>query len=213
MKNSGFKRALSTLVVTCHLFLTLSIAAPAQAQDVDREAPAITFEPLKEGRAGDTQVFSASVSDDVVVDTVTLHYRYAAEGVYRAVPMEALAGTDIHTVSLEGIDRNVSIIQYYIEARDASGNRSVEGFAFDPLERALVEGAAPIAAASATEAQTIAPGMSTGRKVLYGVLGIIAVGALASLAGGSDDGGSGTGVRDDDPTDVRVTFVVDPLTP
>lgn len=221
-KASNRKAWVATLVASMQIFLALAVAPPALAQDVDREAPVVTFEPLEQGRRGDTQVFSANVSDTVGVEAVRLFYRLDPDGTYRSVPMNVLAGTSIYSASIESIDRDVDVIQYYIEARDASGNRTVEGFAFDPLERKLVERVAlsdqgaPVGGAIVTDKERIETGMSTGRKVLYGVLGIVAVGALASLAsggGGGDGGGASSGPINDQPSQVRVTVIVDPLSP
>jgi len=221
MKSSNLKAWLATLMAAIQVLFLLVATPPAFAQEVDREAPVVTFEPLEQGRRGDTQVFSANVSDEVGVEAVRLFYRFDIEGVYRAVPMELLAETSIYSASIDGIDRDVEVIQYYIEARDASGNRTVEGFAFDPLERVLLDnveladGASPAGGAVVADEQPIETGMSTGRKVLYGVLGIVAIGALASLAGGSDGGGGGTssGPINDQPSQVRVNVIVDPLSP
>jgi len=122
--------------------------------------------------------------------------------------MNALGSTDIHTVSIETEGTGATLIEYYIEARDESGNRSIRGFAFDPLERQLVAGAGqapPPVATSPVEAPPPATGMSTGRKVLYGVLGLVVVGALAAAASGSDSGGS------DDNDNVPVVITIPPL--
>lgn len=208
------RRALTAWLALCHLLLALAVAPPTFAQSGDDEPPLIEFEPLAEGRRGDTQVFSAKVSDDVAIESVTLRYRLSADESYRSAPMVPLAGTAIHSASIEIPGDEVSSIQYYIEAKDTSGNRSIEGFAFDPLERRLVEQPVPIAQAPASgsvepASEVQAGGMSTGRKVLYGVLGVVAIGAIAAAASGG--GGSDGGTPQSDDPGVNVRVVVDPL--
>lgn len=206
-------RALALCLALGQAFLPLFGGPSALAQEQsDTEPPQIAFEPLAEGRQGDTQVFSARIRDDVGVVAATLYYRLGDDASYISVPMEPIGETDVYIASLEGIDAEATSIQYYIETRDAAGNRGFEGFAFDPLERRLVPPGAPLAALPETEAPAppVAGGMSTGRKVLYGVLGLIAVGALVAAAdsGGSD---SDDPPLDDPGDDVPVDLIVDPL--
>ena len=146
-------------------------------------------------------MFSATVSDDRDVADVLLHYRLDDESVYQNRTMTPIGSTGIFTTTLK-IDDTVDTIQYYIEATDKAGNRTLQGFAFDPIERQLVERQVPAAQLSREEEEP-AQGLSTGRKILYGVLGLVVVGALASAAGGSGSGGSSA--------TVPVTITVGPL--
>ena len=201
-------RVLLVVLCACHLMASSLVSLPARAQTIDRTSPSITFEPLTEAPRDGKQVFSASVEDDVGVARVTLHHRPAGTVAYTSVPMTSIAGTDIYTATIDDPERDVDTIEFYFEARDEAGNRSIEGFAFDPLERRLIDGS-PLAAAGET-APDETERMSTGRKVLYGVLGVIAVGALAAAAGGGGDSG-GVPLGDDPGGDVPVTIVADPL--
>ena len=194
------RRPVATLVALGHLFASTLLALPPNAfaqtgEAGDTDPPLIEFEPVERGVRGDTQVVSAGITDDVAVDSATLHYRLDADAPYRSLAMEPLRGTSIYSASVETADTGAEVLQYYVEARDAAGNRSIRGFAFDPLERALVEGDAPAVAAESAAAPE--PGLSTRQKVLYGVLGVIAVGAIAAAAGGSSGGGDPA--RGDDP--------------
>ena len=202
--------ARTVLHVVLALLATLSIASPAFAQDVDRVPPNIDFEPLGEGRRGDTQVFSARVADEGgAVERVTLHFRAAGTTDYSSRDMRPLAGTDIYTVTIDDLDPEATGIEFYLDARDESGNRSIEGFAFDPLVRRLVGPDPPSVPAPVEAPPESAPppiaadGLSTRRKILYGVLGVVAVGAIAAAAGGGGGGGG--------EADVPVTIVADPL--
>jgi len=196
-----FKRPLAVALAVCQVLLGLagvSAPLPALAQTSDSEPPQIVFERLSEGVRDDTQVVSATVTDNVGVESVVLHYRFDDDGSYRAIPMDQIASTDIYTASVDP-DLGNKLMFYYLETRDASGNRTLEGFSFDPIERSLVPAEV---VATGTQAP-IGTSMSTRNKILYGVLGIVIIGGLAAAAGGGS-GGSGNG-------NVPVTVISDPL--
>lgn len=195
------RRLLTAALVVLQMFMQVALVIPSQAwaQTQDTDPPRIDFKPVVEGLQGDSQVFSATVTDDQEVASVVLHYRLDSDSVYQNRTMSPIASTGIFSTTLK-IDDAVTTIQYYIEATDKAGNRTLQGFAFDPIERQLVERQIP--AAQLTREVEPEQGMSTGRKILYGVLGLVVVGALASAAGGSDSGSSPT---------VPVTITVGPL--
>ncbi len=197
------RRLLSVTLIVLQLFMQVTLVMPSRswAQTLDTDPPRIDFKPVVEGLKGDSQVFSATVSDDREVADVLLHYRLDDESIYQNRTMAPIGSTGIFTTTLK-IDDTVDVIQYYIEATDKAGNRTLQGFAFDPIERQLVERQVP-AAQLAREEEEPVQGLSTGRKILYGVLGLVVVGALASAAGGSDSGGSSA--------TVPVTITVGPL--
>lgn len=182
------------------LFSTIPRLALAQTSDID--PPIIEFEAIATGNAGDSQVFAATVNDNVTVQSVNLFYRFAEDTSYRSRLMNMLGSSGIYTVTLDSSEVPVeaSFIQYYLEAFDSVGNRTLQGFAFDPLERQLVS-VAKIADAPAPTSEPIASeGMPLNRKIIYGAVGLLIVGVLASASGG---GGSSAGVP--------VTVVVDQL--
>ena len=194
------KRPLALALAVCQILLGFVGVAPlsAMAQATDSEPPQITFDRLVEGVRNDTQVVSATVTDNVKVESVILHYRFDDEATYRSVPMDRLASTDIYSASVEPSSGD-ELMLYYLETRDGSGNRTIEGFSFDPIERVLIPASTVAAGAEAP----VAAQMSTRNKILYGVLGIVIVGALAAAAGGSSGGGENG--------NVPVTVITDPL--
>ena len=196
-----FKRPLAIALAVCQIILGLAGVVPGSvmAQAVDSEPPQVTFDRLGEGVRDDTQVVSATVTDNVAVESVVLHYRFDNETSYRTIPMNRLASTDIYSASVEPSPGD-ELMLYYLESRDSSGNRTLEGFSFDPVERLLVDANV---VATTTDAPSGAS-ISTRNKILYGVLGLVVVGALAAAAGGSSGGGGG----DDN---VPVTVITDPL--
>ena len=198
----NFKRPLALALAACQIILglTSAVPGPVMAQAIDSEPPQVTFDRLGEGVRDDTQVVSATVTDNVAVESVVLHYRFDNEASYRTIPMSRLASTDIYSASVEPSSGD-ELMLYYLETRDSSGNRTLEGFSFDPIERVLV--AANVVATTADAPSGTA--ISTRSKILYGVLGLVVVGALAAAAGGSSGGGGGG------DGNVPVTVITDPL--
>lgn len=207
MRRTRFSKFTSSFVAFTHLVISVFAVAPGlvQAQGTDIDPPAIELEAVTEGIRGETQVFSATVTDDNQVSSMTLHYRFGNDSTYTSVPMSIIQGTDIYTASIDTSTTSAGVIQYYMEAKDAGGNRTVQGFAFDPFERALVDDLNLVADTLATGAviPVDAPRISNTRKVAYGVLALLLVGGLVSASGGSSGGNSaGSG-------DVELTIVVD----
>jgi len=198
----SMKRFLSVWVAVLHVVMSTSLAvgpAYAQSSETDSEAPVVELPLVDSGSAADAQVFSATVTDDVGVAEVILYHRLQGENDYLRVPMVQIASTNFYSVTIESPGTEATIIEYYINAADTAGNRVLRGFAFDPLLRVL-GGSAPITTADSAaaapsesaEAAATTPtksGTSTGRKILYGVLGVLVVGAIAAAAssGGDDD--------------------------
>lgn len=189
--------ALSVLYLIAQLLL--SVPTNAWAQSVDVDPPVIDFEPVEEGIVGESQVFTATVTDDMALNSVILHYRLDDESAYQNRQMEVLGDTGIYTTTIT-IEDNIEAIQYYIEATDLAGNRTLQGFAFNPIERRLAKRPAAIVDAPVAETAT---SMSTRTKVIYGVLGLVVVGALAAAAGG--------GRSDSSEPQVDVVIISEPL--
>ncbi|MFT4728458.1 MAG: hypothetical protein ACI9UN_002967 [Granulosicoccus sp.] len=181
------------------LFSTIPRMASAQATDI--APPVIDFEAIKSGTSGDSQVFSATVIDNVNVRSVELFYRFAENTGYQSRLMDMLGSSGIFTVTLDSLEvpEEANFVQYYIEAFDGVGNRTLQGFAFDPLERQLFS-LNEVAVASPSE-PIPTDRIPLNRKIIYGALGLLILGAIASSS--SSGGGSSTGVP--------VTVVVDQL--
>ncbi len=207
MRRTIQSKLTSSLVAITHLVFSVLMVSPGlvQAQSTDVDPPFIELELVGEGVTGETQVFSATVSDNESVSSVTLFYRLGSTATYTAVPMSAIQGTDIYTASIDTSNTGANLIQYYMEARDAGGNRTVQGFAFDPFERVLNEEsvvASESVVAAAPVVPVAAPRMSTRRKLIYGALGVLVVGGLASSLGGGSSSGGGN-------EQVNLTILVD----
>ena len=200
MTTANIRRFATVVISVSHLLtMTLfSISNTAWAQDLDSEPPVIELEIVNEGVRGETQVFSATVTDNVEVTSVMLNFRYDGETSYSSASMTLIPNTAIYTASLDPGPITANAIEYYVEARDGFDNRTLQGFSFDPLDRSLVSANA-ITASTATQG----PSLSTSRKIIYGVLGLLVVGALAASSSSSSGGSSG-GPGPDVPTQIIV---------
>lgn len=185
----NIRRYIAFLVSIFHLLTVSMFMLPgaAIAQSVDDDPPVIEMEVVLEGVRGETQVFSASITDNIAVTTVTFHYRFDGDARYDSVEMALIPNTSVYTATVSAIADDANAIEYYVEARDGGDNRTLQGFSFDPLERSLVS-ADSIAVATA---DTGVSSLSTNQKIIYGVLGLLVVGALAASSGGSSGGSTG----------------------
>ena len=194
---AGFLAAVLTVILT-----TLGLMTSAQAQQttsaLDLEPPRIAFEPSDRGLAGEVQVFSATVSDDIQLDAVYLYHRLLGDVSYSVVQMDQLDDTSIFSAKIATSADDARDIEYYLLAEDVSGNKTLRGFAFDPLVKDIT---ADMVATSATLGTGV--GMSRNRKILWTVLGIAAVGLIASQVG--DSGGSS------EPASTPIGITVNPV--
>jgi len=190
------------LTLACLLMLLELTLSIARAQGVpDATPPLIEHEPLERSEAATRQTFTAQVVDDRDLLDVTLYHRRQGERAFAPVAMTALADSAFFGVGLETDPQDLRTIEYYLQARDLGGNRTVSGFAFDPWQRRL-QAASP---ALAGENPAGVPNVSFGRDAgidtprtgsvrwWHVALGVLAAGTLAALAAGGSDGGGSAG--------------------
>ncbi len=167
--------------------------APAFAQSatpIDLEPPLIEHEIVTEVESNIRQTFVATVVDDDELDSVRLFYRFSGELTYSSELMSRVSFSSSYIAQINTDPAIETSIEYYIQAKDKSGNRTVRGYAFNPLERNVVLSEDYLTAnAAEPEVVPVTDEPKTSRKTLYVVLGVLAVGLIAGLAGGS--GGSG----------------------
>ena len=160
-------------------------AAYAQSSPIDVEPPLIEHDVVGTVEAGIRQSFFASVVDDNELDSVSLYYRFQNDPAYSSVLMQRVSYSSTYVVHIPTDAASDRDIEYYIQARDKAGNRTVRGYAFNPLLRTInLAETTPVA--STPEPATGAVDSSSGKKktVLYVVLGVLALGLAASAAGG-----------------------------
>lgn len=208
MQFSRYRRFFTSFLAVLHLLVSIASIAPhtAYAQVVDTVPPVINLEPVDNGFLGQNQIFTAMVTDDQTINSVILYYRLTGSAEYRTLEMQAPSGGDVYTATVEAstLDESISSIQYYIEAKDVAGNRTLQGFAFNPLERVLSIQEPPLNA-NAQDDSSLLSGLSIGQKVLIGLLGVVVVGALVASSSSSSGGGGSS------EPGVDVTIIVDPI--
>lgn len=179
-------RTMLGVLLTFCLFLVGTTQSLAQSLDVD--PPTLVLEEIDQGIIGETQVFTVTAEDEQALESVILYHRFVGDDSYTDSAMLRVGSTKIFSASVETTTEDPRDIEYYVQAQDSGGNKAIKGFAFDPLVRDMV--ADVIATAAVTSGSGI--GMSRNRKILYGVLGVLAIGLLASQGGGSSSGGGTT---------------------
>lgn len=175
--NSEYNRLIGAVI---GLLFSISSINPGIvfAQSVDEESPVIIHNAIDSGKRGEVQEFVAEVTDNVGVAKVILYYRFRGASDYTSVEMEKQSDKR-YVVSVDTTKESISLIEYYLEAVDESGQISLRGFSFEPLKRWLD----PEGARGTDVVDT--PKKS---KTLWYVLGGVAVLALAGLAGRSEGG-------------------------
>lgn len=203
--SSEMEQVLSRTI--CSLLALVLIATgplSVHAQASDGEPPVIEYQPVGSGAIGEDQLFVVEVTDNNAVESVILNYRTTPDADYENLSMERDSDSDRFRATVPQQETlESSTIEYYFEATDVSGNRTLEGFAFNPLLRVLVD-AAELPATPVLQESGPFANLTSGKNLLYVALGVLAVGVL--IAASSDGGGS-----DNDEQGVDVTVVVDQL--
>lgn len=183
----------------------------SEAGPVDLEPPLIEHDVIGEAEADIRQTFVATVVDDQELDSVLFYYRFAGETSYSRYVMMPLSFSSTYIAQIPTDPDNVDAIEYYIQARDASGNRTVRGYTFSPLVRNLIPPAVEVPIAATEQAATEAAVEESGSrfpKVVYIVGGVLLLGLIAGAAG-SSGGGSDSGGSDCDTAGCRLSLTVD----
>lgn len=198
----------------------------------DIEAPLVELEFVDVSTADTTQVFTVQAFDDIGLGDVSLHHRRAGENVFTKTLMDPVGDTGYFSVAIDTDPSDLRSFEYYAQALDLNGNRTVSGFAFDPFVREIskasgqtlaTDSASEAAPANDTQYETTVseleqntpsekPAQTNNKRYwLYAVLGVLAVGAAASQLGGS--GGSSDGsINTGDETLVPLTVTIgDPI--
>ena len=203
-------RARVCLLTICQMLLlaTSFTYTNAGAQTLDFEPPRIGADASTEVFRGEPQVFTVTATDNAGVDSLVIYYRLGVDAEYVSGRMQRIGGTDLFsfTIPADSIPATVNVIQYYIEASDFEGNRTLEGFSFSPVERILLDEPASVAGSDSRqsgESSSLLGSLSTTQKVVYGAVGLVIVGALVAVA---SDSGGGSGSSDQT---VPTTIVVD----
>lgn len=191
---------LRAALLACVSCLFISGVASAQSVDapVDTIAPVIELEEFSQGVADATQVFTVQIAEETKLKDATLYYRRSGQQPYTSEPLTPLGTSGFYTASIETDPTDLRSIEYYVQARDEAGNRTISGYAFDPYQRTLAPAA--ISRRPASESENMAnqgsdasqsDGIRT-REPFYKnrwvqvAAGVVTVGILASALSGDD---------------------------
>ncbi len=182
-------------------------------EEIDLDPPLVDHIPVSSGVAGAMQSFSVKASDTRGIESVTLYYRSRNQDAYSSAVMTRIAGTDNYAVSVQSAAEQRQL-EYYFLVVDTGGNKVLNGFPYEPFERFLsqpvatatdgngqrsddikttVENNAPIPVEqSETSGLERLSNAGSSKTILWGVLGVIVLGALVSgSSGGGQHGASG----------------------
>lgn len=153
----------------------------------DGMSPVISHQPVKRVQAGGSIEIRATITDNRRVTSTRLYYRGGNQTEFTAATMGAIGAND-YSAKIPGKFVVPDGVEYFIEAVDASANRSTRGTADTPLAIRVEGGAVQPAVAAA--------GTPLYKKwwvwaVAGGTIGVVAI-AASSGGGGGDGGGNGT---------------------
>ncbi len=146
--------------------------------------------------AGSSHQIKAVVTDNVGIDLVLLFYRTVGSEAYRRVQMARVEGTDNYVFTLGYAETIEPGIEYYFQAIDYDGNSLLYGYSFSPLQLRVTNNSNQTSVGLAqTEGQNF-PSVTkkTNDKISKWVwigLGVLAVGAVATVRSSDGDSGSG----------------------
>jgi len=196
------------------IFISFAHADQLALPSGDLIAPQISHEPLEESvKAGSNQEIKATITDNVGIKSVTLFYRNTGTESYKRVKMEHVENTNEYVTTLGIEDTAEPGIEYYIQAVDLAGNALLHGYSFSPLTLAVVQREPTseidteisLADTPASTDPALGKQKKTNKWLWIG-LGVLAVGVIAAVAGGSGDDGGTSAKPDPVPETGKVSF-------
>jgi hypothetical protein len=172
--------------------------------------------------AGSSVQIKVTVSDKEGIKSVTLFYRTKGTKAYKRTAMYRIGDSDEYAVTLGKDDLVAPGVEYYIQALDLAGNTLEHGYANSPLALTVVPVAPKAQSNEIVTQKTVAgsvlddekAGKKKHRTWLWIGLGALAVGAIAAVASGGNNGGgtnsdrSGTSAGKPDTANVTVNAPV-----
>ena len=199
---SIFNTTLAGLIAVLQAFAPIAHAQSTGTSLPDAEPPIIEIEEIRTNEAAPKQVFTAQVVDDRQLVDVILYHRRAGQQAFTPEPMNALGSTAFFSAVIDTDETDLRPFEYYVQARDEGGNRTVQGYAFDPIVRSLTPVASSVPQlldtqeTASVDSQREAPAEITTRSRIrwwHVALGVVAAGTIAAVAGGSGGSGGGSG--------------------
>ena len=205
MHISRLRRLAGLALIVPGLVFSPVLVAQQSGFVADFDPPVIDHNAPDNAATAGPQAISASVTDDNDVAAVILNYRVIGDTEYKQATMRSLGGSEVYMVTLPTYETTEPGIEYYIEARDGSGNTALKGFPISPLTLQIEQAPAPTYAQQEGPVSAPAPvavseesSSSSGKKWIWIGLGAAVLGGLALSAGGGDTKG-------DDNVDLTIT--------
>jgi len=106
-----------TYTVVLSDFTESKPAGKVVATAKDTMAPSLYHTPVNQGYENNNLVISATASDNVAIENVTLYYRTVGESAWKSLAMSKV--NDKYSATIFGSDVTLSGIEYYIVAKDS----------------------------------------------------------------------------------------------
>ncbi len=153
----------------------------------DGMSPVISHMSVKNAVAGSSIEIRAAITDNRRVTSTKLYYRKKNQTEFMAVPMGEIGAND-YSAKIPGKFVVPGGVEYFIEAVDASANRSTKGTSDTPLAIRVEGGERQPAVAAAVPLY---------KKwwvwaIAGGTIGVVAIAVSSGGGGGGDGGGNGS---------------------
>lgn len=99
----------------------------ASAAPIDNIPPMIQHTPVESAKAGTSVTISASASDNIAVERVTLYYRVAGSANFKSKNMTKNADGDRYVAVIPASDVTAAGVEYYVVVEDSDGNLNRSG--------------------------------------------------------------------------------------
>lgn len=129
-----------------------------------------------------------TVTDNNKVKQVLLYYRAIGTKEYKYKTMRNDILKDDYAATISSDEISSIGIEYYIQAKDLSGNTILHGYSFSPLSVKTVSSDS-VKTASTDDKSSIKEEDDSYNKWIWIGLGVLALGAAAASSGGGDSGG------------------------
>jgi len=104
----------------------------ASAAPIDNIPPMIQHTPVESAKAGTSVTISASASDNIAVERVTLYYRVAGSANFKSKNMTKNTDADRYVAVIPASDVTAAGVEYYVVVEDTDGNLNRSGTANVP---------------------------------------------------------------------------------
>jgi len=99
-----------------------SVSNTASAAPIDNIAPVLNHSPIASAKAGNQITVSATATDNIGVESVTLYYRKGGDSTYKSKEMTLSATANLYVSVIPAEYASAAGVEYYVIVKDADGN-------------------------------------------------------------------------------------------